>query len=125
MLKAEEAPYHPQPFTEAHRVAHGSVQPIGTNAIYLDANDRCKLTVSLYGWEASQCGQVDGVFMGMGSEIDTLLVAAPVTDGHVKLDDWTSNVSGEVEAITESYKQGLAAQSKVLGKEIRFVGWSR
>jgi hypothetical protein len=124
ILSAEEANYNPQPFTQALRVAHGTVRPIGSSPFYFNASDRCRLTVDLYGWEASQCDAIDGMFMAMGPEVDTLLISKPVMEGRVQLDDWDQNVDSAVSSITDSYKEGLERQSKVLGKSIRFVGWS-
>lgn len=124
VLSAEEANYNPQPFMQALRVAHGTVLPIGTNPQFFDETERCKVAVNLFGWDASSCSAMDGMFMGMGPDIDTLLVSKPVMDGHVQLDDWNKDVNSEVNDITNTYKEGLAAQSKVLGKPIQFVGWS-
>lgn len=124
VLSAEEVNYNPQPFTQALRVAHGTVLPIGTNPQFFDETERCKVAVNVFGWDAQSCGAMDGMFMGMGPEIDTFLVTKPVMDGHIQLDDWNKDVDSEVNEITNTYKEGLAAQSKVLGKPIQFVGWS-
>jgi len=122
IVSAQGGDYNPLSFTQPLKVARGTVVPIGSNAMYLNDEDCCRLLIKDYGWKS--CTGIDAVLLGMGDDIDTLLVGAPVSDGYVSLDDWDSAAGQEVESITKAYKQSMVEQSAALGYPVEFIGWS-
>jgi len=123
IVHAQSENYHFINFTQPLSTARGVVTPIGQEALYLDETERCTALVKEWGWKKEGCALVNQILVNMGP-IDTLLVNMPISDGYVTLDDFTgSNVSAEVDAITETYTASIKEQSRVLGIKIEFVGW--
>lgn len=123
LVYAQDGNAQPVNFTQPRNVARGAITPIGQEAMYFDDKDRCDAMVSAWGWDRESCAGVEELLINMGPDIDTLVVNVPVSEGYVKLDDWTGDVSAEVDEITKSYKTAIAAQSEKIGTNIEFIGW--
>lgn len=123
LIHAETASGQPANFTQPLNVARGAIMPIGQEAMYFDDAERCDAMVNEWGWDTKACAGVEQLLIGMGPDIDTLVVNVPVSEGYVELDDWTGDVSSEVDEITKSYKEAITLQSTKLGTKIEFVGW--
>jgi uncharacterized membrane-anchored protein len=124
IVHAENENYHPTNFTQPLSVSRGWVNPIGPGGLFLNEKETCDLVVKDMGWAPEGCASIDQILFLMTPDIDTLSISKPVTEGYVKLDDWnSSDISSEIAAITNNYKDGLAAQSERLQKKIEFVGW--
>jgi uncharacterized membrane-anchored protein len=124
IVRAEDANYHPQSFTQPLSAARGTINPAGGDAFYLKPEDRCDLVVKEFGWDRDQCGTIDQLIFGFTPEIDNLTVEKPVSDGYVSLADWdSSDRSAEISSIEDTFKESVKAQSERSGQEIRFDGW--
>jgi uncharacterized membrane-anchored protein len=124
IVRAEDANYHPQSFTQPLSAARGTINPAGGDAFYLKPEDRCDLVVKEFGWDRDQCGTIDQLIFGFTPEIDNLTVEKPVSDGYVSLADWDSSDRGaEISSIEDTFKESVKAQSERSGQEIRFDGW--
>ena len=122
-LVAQDHNYNPVDFTQPLPAARGAISPIGTEALYFDKEDRCYLAVHEWGWDEGDCEDIDQMVVGMGPDIDTMVISKPVSDGYVSTDDWAGDVSQQINEITESYKESVKAQSEHSGIKIEFVGW--
>jgi uncharacterized membrane-anchored protein len=117
-----EGNYHPVNFTEPLKTERGELAPIGRDAIYLTEADACAIAKQDWGW--ADCGDIDQIAVGMGPDIDTMILSKPVSDGYVKLDDLLgSDADTAINEITNTYKESLANQSQRTGRKIEFAGW--
>ena len=124
VLRAEDANYHPQDFTQPLNATRGTIAPAGSGAFYLKPEDRCDLVVKEFGWDRDGCSTIDQLIFGFTPEIDNLTVEKPVSDGYVSLADWDSaDRNEEIRSLEESFKDSVKAQSQRLGQDIRFDGW--
>lgn len=122
IVQAQETPYNPANFTEPLNISRGKISPISQDSLYLDKEDRCNLLMNEWGWEA--CDGVEAMIIGLAPGIDTLMIEAPDTEGHVKLDDWEgADRQDEIDAIWNDFVEGSKAQSEAVGQSIVPVRW--
>ena len=55
--------------------------------------------------------------------IDSIYYSPPENIGHVNIDDWTDEVSSQIDEIWESYVQGSKAQSERIGYDVVPLKW--
>lgn len=123
IINAQNTDYNPINFTAPLDVGRGSISPIGQDAFYFNSTERCSLLVQEWGWDQNECDAVKAITVNMGQDIDTIIISAAVSDGHVGLEDWTEDVSSKIDIITEEFKKEMRNQAKNLGETIEFVGW--
>ena len=58
-----------------------------------------------------------------GAGIDSIYYAAPEDIGYVNMDDWTEEVSEQIDEIWESYVEGSKAQSERIGYQVVPLKW--
>lgn len=76
----------------------------------LNADDSCEVTAVLIPPE------------GLG--LDSLNYFKPVEIGHVDMQEWTDEVSADIDTIWQSYVEGTREQSEKLGFTIEPLGWA-
>jgi uncharacterized membrane-anchored protein len=119
---AQEAEYHPLDFVQELSVARGKITPIGQGGKYLDKTETCNFVKKEFGW--SDCKGIDQMIFFLAPDIDNAMFEQPISDGYVTLDDWKSgDLTTEIEAIEQSYKESLLEQGKRLNENIIFDGW--
>lgn len=116
--------YSPISVTGPIALERGTLTLNDPEAIYLNDADGCRLLVDDNGWEESDCAFIDRVIFFPTPAIDNLIVENPITDGHVKFDDWDkADRDDEIEAIWDGLSAALEAQSANLGVPITAEKW--
>lgn len=124
LVHAEGENYHPINFTQPLNIARGQIIPAGDQAIYLNDNETCDLFVKNNGWTRDECAGIDKAIFFLTPRIDNVIFEKPNLDGYVKMDDWESgNRDEDIQNLTDSFKEGLKAQSQKLNQKIEFSKW--
>ena len=112
----------PELFTEPLNVLRGKIIPQSDQAEVWPKDFYCDLVKSEWGW--SDCEGLDAFIVGYNSDVDTLLIEKPSSNGFVKFDDWDpSKIDTQIKKIEKELVKTVAAQSEVLGFPVQFLGW--
>ncbi len=123
-LAPAQTTYDPVNFTEPLKLSRGSLTPLSPEGIYLTHEESCEFVVTEFGWVESQCAGLENLVFGSPSDLDTLIVEKPNSEGYVEFDDWEDGAPREaIDEIWESYVEGTKAQSERLGVDIAAKGW--
>lgn len=118
----EEPEYTPVNFTQELPLTRGKLSPSSDSAVYLTHQESCKLAQEEWGW--SDCSDLENIIYDYTSEIDTMIVFKPNSEGHVKFDDWVDGgATEEIDAIWDDLVLGSEAQGERLGVEMRPIRW--
>ena len=124
VLNAEQNPYNPINFTERLNLSRGSLSPISPDGLYLNAEETCKFVQQEWAWEKQSCGEIEALIFAHQPGVDSLMVMAPNSQGHVKFDDWNEDsLSDEIDTIWQEFSEGARAQGEKLGVKIEPVKW--
>ena len=100
-------------------VGNGSIAASGAGLIRGD--DACNYSYIL---NADEYCTTDAIlFPPQGAGIDSIYYYPPETIGHVNMDDWTADVSAQIDEIWESYLEGAKAQSERIGYDVVPIKW--
>lgn len=109
-------------FSQPLALSRGSLTPEGEETYLLNQDKICPLVTEQFGWEKSECRQIEAISFFYLDQIDTLMVMKPSDEGYIKTDDWLGSdkdqaikdMQAELEAI-------MHEQSKWVGVPIEFV----
>lgn len=122
ILNAQTMPQGTDFFTEALSVSRGKITPMSQTGEVWMQSYYCSIVKSEWGWD--DCNGIDAFIVGMNSDIDTLIVSTPDSEGLVKFDDWKDgDLKEEISAIEASLSENLREQSKIAGQTIEFRNW--
>jgi uncharacterized membrane-anchored protein len=111
-------------FTKPLALSRGSLTASSPGALYLNHEDTCNLLVEEWAWDREHdCPSIESLVVGTPDGVDSFIVAKPNNDGFVVFDDWDADTDEEIDAIWDSYVEGMADQSKQLGIEIKPIDW--
>jgi len=123
IVHAQNGSYEPINFTQPLSVGRGTITPVSQGSIYLDHAEACSLAKQEFGWTDADCSSMSKMIFFPTPEIDTLIVNKPTDEGRISMDDWKSDMTDEIDQLTEGFKDTLREQSKDLGVKIEFTGW--
>lgn len=122
IANAQTDPYNPVNFTEPLSLYRGKISPISQDSLYFNDEDRCNILKNEWGWDS--CDGIEAMIVGLAPGIDTLMIEAPNTDGHVTLEDWEGDDrQNEIDAIWNDFAESSIAQGKAVGQSIEAVRW--
>lgn len=94
---------------------------IAEDGVMLRGKDACTFSMLLNADEV--CDTTAIVFPKDGVGIDSIYYSAPEDIGHVNMDDWTEDVTSQIDDIWESYVEGSKAQSERIGFDVVPLKW--
>ena len=109
-------------FTEPLSLSRGKISPASRDAKVIKKEVYCDVVTKDWGW--ANCEGLDAFIVLFTSDVDTLIVRRPNSEGYVSFDDWKSgNLTDEIKAIERSLKESLLEQGKRLNENVEFSGW--
>jgi uncharacterized membrane-anchored protein len=123
LVAAQEVSYNPVNFSEPLILSRGELRPDYQGAVYLDADERCRLMIAEWGHTAEDCAATDAMLLGPVPGVDTLIVAKPNSEGFIKGDDWDTSSAEAIDAIWTALVEGVREQGRLLGQKIEPIGW--
>ena len=122
LVHAQSNPTGVSFFTQPVTVSRGELKPLFLDAEIWERNYYCPIVKEKWGW--SDCEGLDAFIVGFSSDIDTLLIESPNSEGYVKFDDWNAkDLDDEIDAIATELRQSLKSQGEHLGIPVTFEGW--
>lgn len=94
---------------------------IAEDGALLRGTDACTFSMLLNADEV--CDTTAIVFPKDGAGIDSIYYSAPEDIGHVNMDDWTDDVTSQIDDIWESYVDGSKTQSERIGFDVVPLEW--
>jgi len=94
---------------------------IASDGLLLQGEDACTFSSVLNADEV--CDITAIMFPRDGVGIDSIYYSAPEDIGHVNMDDWTEDVTSQIDNIWDSYVEGAKAQSKRIGFDVVPLKW--
>ncbi len=124
LAQENQNPYNPINFTQTLNLSRGSLSPSSPDAVYLNADESCRLMQEVNGWRKESCRVLENVIVSYLPGVESLIVEKPNAEGYVKFDDWdTDEKNAQIEKIWDQLVISTKEQGKRTGETIFPVKW--